>query len=102
MMNKEIKTKVLQLLSKDKRISRSELIRRTGAPDRAVRIAIRQLRDEGHPICSSSSAYNYGYWIARNKEEWGHYIEELDHRGKTLRDDAEKARKLLPLFDEAS
>jgi biotin operon repressor len=102
MMNKEIKESIIQLMTKDRRISRSELIRRTGAPDREVRIAIRQLREEGSPICSSSSAYNYGYWIARNRKEWEHYIEELDHRGKTLRDDAEKARKLLPMFDEAS
>lgn len=56
---------LLSILYEGKK-DREELSRRMSLHDREVRELIKELREEGYPICSSSACS--GYWIGTPKE----------------------------------
>lgn len=60
-----LKANLLSILYEGKK-SREELSRRMHLHDREVRGLIKELREEGYPICSSSASN--GYWIGTSKE----------------------------------
>jgi len=59
-------------------VSRGELVRLTGMPDRACRREIERLRREGVPVVSLSDAR--GYWLAEDAAELGRFLREVDAR----------------------
>ena len=64
------KAHILELLTQHKRLTRGQLSSLAGVPDRKVRIAIAELRDEGHMIGITADA---GYSIG-NKTDFARAI----------------------------
>ena len=67
---------------RDQAVSRQELARRTGLPDRENRKLIEQARAAGEQIVSSSAAR--GYYIADSAWEWEQFVREQERRARTL------------------
>lgn len=67
-------------------ISRAELQKLTGKPDRTIRLMIKQANRELEPkhkaILSSSQAR--GYWVTDDVEEMERYLNESDRRRRTI------------------
>lgn len=74
-------------------ISRAELSRVTGLPDRAVRLEIKRLVRAGIPILSSSTAR--GYWYSEDIQEIEAFIREDDARNRTSRKTTAKLRRYV-------
>lgn len=66
---------------KENAVSRKELEKLTGLPDRTIRLMIKQAIRKGNPILSSSSAK--GYWRSEDIEEIEAFLRESDHRRNT-------------------
>ncbi len=70
---------------KENAVSRAELARLTGLPDRSIREHIkranRALIGEGKAILSSSRAR--GYWISSEVREMEEYLKESTHRARS-------------------
>ena len=64
-------------------IKKVELARRCEVHERGLRLAIRELIDDGHPICGSPHP-PYGYYIADSPEEIKAELELLRGYGKEL------------------
>lgn len=66
-------------------VSRAELVRLTGLPDRSIRQEIkaanRRLTEEGRAILSSSGAR--GYWVTSDLGELLDYLRESTHRAQS-------------------
>lgn len=71
-------------------VSRRDLARLLGVPDRSVRNAIMQLRMEGCPICSTSS--RAGYYMADSREDLEAFCREHESRGSMMILTAERMR----------
>ena len=84
-MDKELKNKILCHLwhGHENALRKKNLSRLCNCNERALRKAIRELIDEGHPICGSPHR-PYGYFIADNQEEIKKELEMLRHYGKEL------------------
>lgn len=80
--------KLLMVLT-DKPQSRALLARKLGCSDRALRRAVRELRKEGHTVCSDSEMG--GYWLGTD-EETKRLVKELEHRGLDLLETARKIK----------
>jgi len=67
---KDLKENILYNLKHGQQnaIKKVELARRCGVHERGLRLAIRDLIDDGHPICGSPHP-PYGYFIAETAEE---------------------------------
>lgn len=74
-------------------ISRDTLRRITGMNDREIRLKIKRLIRQGHPILSSSSAK--GYWQSADIDEIGRFVCESDHRRATEAHTVEPLRRLV-------
>ena len=78
-------------------ISRRELVRLTGIPDRKVReiikLANRRLKPSGVAILSSSA--QRGYWRTDDISEMEAYLRENDHRRAALAVNDEPIRQLV-------
>ena len=48
-----------------------------------LRIIIRRLRRQGHPICSMNDKYNPGYYLAETPEELLEFVDRHRRRGLT-------------------
>ena len=72
-------------------VSRRELSRITGLPDRRIRLEIKRILNTGEPILSSSR-YG-GYWRSDSPEEWAEFLRESDRRIRTERRTTEKLRE---------
>ena len=62
--------------------TKKELHSMTGYNDREIRAAVKNLRDNGYPVMSSSK--KSGYWIARNEDEIHMLIAELKSRASEM------------------
>lgn len=78
---------------KENAISRADLVRMTGVPDRTIRNAIKSLIRQGNTILSSSSAK--GYWRSDDISEIEQFIRESDHRRTTEAITVEPLRRLV-------
>lgn len=67
----------------DNAIKKAELARRCDINERTMRIAIRELIDEGYPICGSPHP-PHGYFIANSPEEIKTELDLLKSYGKEL------------------
>ena len=74
-------------------ISRAELCRITGWPDRTVRREIKRLVSQGVPILSSSQAR--GYWYSESLQEIEEFIREEDARQRTSRKTTARLRRMV-------
>lgn len=85
---------VLSLIppTKSNAISREKLARLTGLTDRGVRNIIRELREQGEPICSNSETN--GYWKTNDITEILHTANEYHKRGRENLKIALKLRRL--------
>ncbi len=61
---------------------------------RPLRSLIRELRRQGHPICSTSDKYNPGYYLAETAEEMEEFIARHERRGLASLSQTAKLRKL--------
>jgi len=70
MVTSDLKFAILHYLKhgQENAIRKVDLARLCSANERALRLAIRELIDEGHPICGSPHP-PHGYFIASNIEE---------------------------------
>ena len=72
-------------MGKENAVSRAQLVRLTGLPDRSIRDHIKRanrvLTLEGRAILSSSGAR--GYWISDDLAETEEYLRESTHRART-------------------
>jgi len=59
-------------------VERKYLVFRTGYSDRAVRMAINDLRNDGIRICSNS--HRSGYWIAEDDQDYRSFKADLISR----------------------
>jgi len=94
MQNGELKSSILFHLKhgQENAIKKVDLAKLCGANERAMRLAIRELIDEGYPICGSPHP-PHGYFIAATQEELNAelrllrngYGMELLHRYKSLK-----------------
>jgi hypothetical protein len=48
-----------------------------------LRVLIRKLRRQGHPICSTCDKYDPGYWMAETPEELAEFAARHQRRGLT-------------------
>lgn len=64
-------------------VKKMELARRCGVNERGLRLIIRELIDEGYPICGSPHP-PYGYFIASSPQEISDELELLKGYGKQL------------------
>jgi hypothetical protein len=60
----------------------------------ALRVLIRRLRMEGHPICSIPDRYDPGYWLAEDAQDLDEFIGRHERRGLTSLAQAAKLRKI--------
>jgi biotin operon repressor len=67
---------------KENAVTRTELRIFTGLSDRQIRHRIKELRDEGVIILSSS--HDKGYWISNNIQEIQFFLRECENRIKEL------------------
>lgn len=74
-------------------IKKADLARRCGIHERSLRLAIRELIDEGHPICGSPHP-PHGYFIADTSEEIRAELAILKSYGKELFRRYSKLRKI--------
>ena len=74
-------------------ISREELSRVTGLPDRTVRREVKRLVRAGIPILSSSTAR--GYWYSEDLQEIEAFIREDDARNRTSRKTTARLRRYV-------
>lgn len=74
-------------------VSRAELQRRTGLPDRTVRALIEDARRKGQHILSSSA--DKGYWQSNLPEEIKEFIRESDSRIKKTAQAVEPLRRYI-------
>jgi len=65
---------------RDKARKSTELQMALGAPDREIRLCIRQLIADGLPIASSTDGRTGGYFIANTQEEAKEYMGKLRSR----------------------
>lgn len=70
MNNSELKQTILSHLKhgQENAIRKVDLARLCGANERSIRLTIRELIDEGHPICGSPHP-PHGYFIAATADE---------------------------------
>ena len=78
-------------VGRENAITRAELVRLTGLPDRTIREAIERKRFEGEPIMSSSSAK--GYWLSNDPDDWEMYLREGDARIRSFARSSSKLRE---------
>lgn len=74
-------------------ISRAELSRVTGLPDRTVRLEVKRLVRAGIPILSSSTAR--GYWYSEDLQENEAFLREEDARARTARKTTARLRRYV-------
>lgn len=74
-------------------VSRSELQRRTGLPDRTVRALIEDARRKGAHILSSSA--DKGYWQSNNVDEIKEFLRESDGRIRKTAQTVEALRRYV-------
>ena len=78
-------------------VSRSDIVRKTGIPDRRIREEIKSLNRElakhGEAILSSSG--KSGYWRSADIKEMKEYLRESDHRRNQIFLNDEPIRKLV-------
>lgn len=72
-------------------ISRAELSRLTGLPDREIRREIKRILQTGEPVLSSSK--QGGYWRSDNPDEWAAFLRESENRTNTERRTTYKLRE---------
>ena len=74
---------ILSLIPKGREnaITRGELMKITGLPDREIRAAIKKLVRQGNPILSSSG--KAGYWLSDSWEEINSFIKEYERRQRS-------------------
>lgn len=65
---------IKQCTGKENGITRLDLVIATGCSDQVVRGYIKELRQDGHVICSSS--HTVGYYVPADEVEFKTYIEE--------------------------
>lgn len=65
------------------KISSAELQTLTGLDARQLRRAIRRLRLDGYPVCSTTQRGG-GYWIGENAEELTTFLSSMDSRGRNV------------------
>tara|TARA_Y100000310_G_scaffold166912_1_gene166615 strand:- start:7041 stop:7385 length:345 start_codon:yes stop_codon:yes gene_type:complete len=84
-IKKDLKANILYFLKygQEHAIKQAILASRCGVKPRALRLAIRELVDEGHPICGSPRP-PYGYFIANSPEEINAELKLLKGYGKEL------------------
>jgi biotin operon repressor len=87
-------TDILNLIpyGKDNAITKEELMRITGLPERTIRKEIELLRKD-HAIISSSHCK--GYWRTRDIKELDIFIREVSHRAIQVLNSREGAQKEL-------
>lgn len=93
---------VLSLIpqTKENSISREKLAHLTNLSDRMVRIIIRELREQGEPICSNSETN--GYWKSQDITEILHTANEYHKRGRENLKIAFKLRRLAQRMGQES
>lgn len=74
-------------------VSRAELQRRTGLPDRTVRVLIEEARRNKAHILSSSA--DKGYWQSNDLDEIKDFIRESDSRIKKTAQTVEALREYV-------
>ena len=62
--------------------------------ERALRQAIHRLREEGHPICSSTE-HPAGYVLAADKQEAARFIRSMESRRRAIGRAIQAAKKYL-------
>jgi hypothetical protein len=62
----------------DNRVTRAELVRHLGLPDREARLAIQYAATAGYPVLSSSTGA--GYWWSDDPDEIDRAIADLESR----------------------
>ena len=72
------------ITSRDKAnpISRHELIRMYGVPDRSIRRSIEELREKGHRICATSC--DRGYYLAGSDEQFQRFLKDYTSKAYTI------------------
>lgn len=85
---------ILSLIPKGREnaITRGELMRITGLPDREIRAAIKKLVRQGNPVLSSSG--KAGYWLSDDWNEINAFIKEYERRQRTTDCNIAALRKL--------
>jgi hydrogenase maturation factor len=83
--NNKLKSIVLNTIKHGQRnaIRKTDLARLCGTHERSLRLAIRELIDEGYPICGSPHP-PHGYFIADSPEEITNELKLLKHYGMEL------------------
>ena len=69
------------------------------ASERALRKAIHRLREEGHPICSSTER-PAGYFLAADKQEAARFIRSMESRRREIGRVIKAAKKYLASSEE--
>lgn len=79
--------------AKKNAITRSELVELTSLPDRTVRKAVANLRENGFIICSSSQ--KKGYWKPTKKSEVEAFVNEMNSRAISCLKSAKFGREYM-------
>lgn len=90
MANKaELLTAMHQHLGKSNGVHVKHLAQKLDATERAVRLLIKEAREDGHPICGKPES---GYYLAATQEELQETINFLLARAKTSLDQADRLK----------
>ena len=68
---------IFDVLCMGERWRRDELSRVTGIRDRAVQLAMRELRLAGVPVMAGESRSDAGYWIESDPEKFGELVARM-------------------------
>ena len=89
---------IVELIPKDRWISRKELVMLTGLPDRSVRRLIEAARRAGHRIISNTHAG--GYKMAADGREWLEFVERERRRAiATFKRSTGQPEEQMDLFE---
>jgi len=87
-------------IGKKNRITREALISLSGMSDRGVRANIKNLRDEGYPIMSSTKSKESGYWLPESYEELESWVNTIESYARSIYRTTKKAKKIISNKDQ--